>query len=127
MSYQGTQIGPDGKRRPTGEPDPFVSGVELPVVEDDVVDLAVAFTPPEFLELLGQEPAPEPEPEPEPEVAPEPAPDPEPEVAAEAEPEPEVTAEAEPEPEVAPEPGEVSAPDYSDYEPDVIEEEAGES
>ena len=64
MSYQGTQIGPDGKRRPTGEPDPFVSGVELPVVEDDVVDLAVAFTPPEFLELLGQEPAPEPEPEP---------------------------------------------------------------
>ena len=29
MSYQGTQIGPDGKRRPTGEPDPFVSGVEL--------------------------------------------------------------------------------------------------
>ena len=41
MSYQGTQIGPDGKRRPTGEPDPFVSGVELPVVEDDVVDLAV--------------------------------------------------------------------------------------
>ncbi|MBP7629489.1 MAG: hypothetical protein KA758_03480 [Acidimicrobiales bacterium] len=116
MSYQGTQIGPDGKRRPTGEPDPFVSGVELPVVEDDVVDLAVAFTPPEFLELLGQEPAPEPEPEPEPEVAPEPAPDPEPEVAAEAEPEPEVTAEAEPEPEVAPEPGEVSAPDYSDYD-----------
>ena len=84
MSYQGTQIGPDGKRRPTGEPDPFVSGVELPVVEDDVVDLAVAFTPPEFLELLGQEPAPEPEPE--------------------------------PEPEVAPEPGEVSAPDYSDYD-----------
>jgi flagellar protein FlaE len=106
MSYQGTQIGPDGKRRPTGESDPFVSGVELPVVEDDVVDLAVAFTPPEFLELLGQEPAPEPEPEPEPEVAPEPAPDPEPEVAAEAE----------PEPEVAPEPGEVSAPDYSDYD-----------
>lgn len=65
MNYKGTQIGPDGKRRPTGEPDLFVSGVELPVVVD------AGFTPPQFLEFTPQTPEPTPveaEPEVEPEV-----------------------------------------------------------
>ena len=29
MPYTNTQIGPDGKRHPIGDPDPFVSGIAL--------------------------------------------------------------------------------------------------
>lgn len=47
MPYTNTQIGPDGKRHPIGDPDPFVSGIALPAEDVPAEDVPAEDVPAE--------------------------------------------------------------------------------
>ena len=47
MPYTNTQIGPDGKRHPIGDPDPFVSGIALSAEDVPAEDVPAEDVPAE--------------------------------------------------------------------------------
>ena len=47
MPYTNTQIGPDGKRHPIGDPDPFVSGIALSAEDVPAEDVPAEDVPTE--------------------------------------------------------------------------------
>ena len=48
MPYTNTQIGPDGKRHPIGDPDPFVSGIALPAEDVPAEDVPAEDGAPDY-------------------------------------------------------------------------------